>query len=94
MATMGQLKVVMQDGDTYVVDVSPTVMVAAERHFGKSFAKLGDIKGEGTFENIFWIAWKATHFSGRVVEPFDEWMGKLASVSDAEDAPSAPLGEA
>jgi hypothetical protein len=94
MAAMGRLKVTLKDSDPFVVDIGPVVMVAAERHFGKSFAQLGDVNADGRFENIFWIAWKATHFSGRVVEPFDEWIAKLESVTDDTEAPSAPLGEA
>jgi hypothetical protein len=91
MAGFGQLKVVMNDGDQFNVDMSPTVIVAAERHYGKGFSKL--VGEEGTLEAMFWIAWKATHCAGRVVEPFDEWLAKVSEVTNA-DPVSVPLGEA
>jgi hypothetical protein len=85
-------KIVLTDGDSFVVPVTPKVIVAAERNFGCSVAKIfGD---EGSMEKTYWVAWKATHFSGRVVEPFDEWLDKLASVEAGEGEAISPLEEA
>lgn len=92
MAGFGALTVTMKDGESFEVDLSPVVVVAAERHYGKGFPKL--VGDEGTLEAMFWVAWKATHFSGRVVEPFDEWLTKVAEVGNVEQPTSVPLGEA
>ena len=83
-----KLKVELLDGSDYSVPLTPVVQVAAERHFGCSFTQ---IVGEGgTMERTYWVAWKATHQAGHVVEPFDEWLANLSGL-DVVDAPSVPL---
>jgi hypothetical protein len=37
-------------------------------------------------EHIYWLAWKAMHAAGKVVKPFDGWLGELASVEIVTDS--------
>lgn len=80
-----RLRVVVEDGEPYEVNISPKVIVAAERHFAKPMSQLfGD---SASFEALCWTAWKGTHASGRVVKPFDEWLDGVESIEAGESAP-------
>jgi len=64
--------------------VTPVVQVAFEREFrigvGRAFSS-DDMRQE----YVYWLAWKAMHCAGRVVKPFDEWLGDLTSVEVVAD---------
>jgi hypothetical protein len=88
MAALMRLRVVSESGEPYEVNISPKVIVAAERHFQKPMSQLfGD---SASFEALCWTAWKGTHASGRVVKPFDEWLDGIESI-EAGETESLPL---
>jgi hypothetical protein len=89
MAAVARLKIDQSDGSSQVVTLTPLVIVAAERNFGCAFSKI--VGEEGTMERTYWVAWKASQVAGNVVEPFDEWLGKITGIDTADDAPSLPL---
>lgn len=90
MAGLATLKVTKLDGDSYTVDLLPAVVIAAEEHFSQGFSRMFE---DGSLKALYWSAWKATHVSGRVVEPYDEWLLTLANVELVE-RDKAPLGGA
>ena len=58
--------------------VTPVVQVAFEREFKTGMGKA--FQTDMRSEHIYWLAWKAMHAAGKVVKPFDGWLGELASV--------------
>ena len=88
MAALMRLRVVPADGATYEVNVTPKVIVGAEREFSKPMSQ---IFGENSsFEALCWTAWKASQSSGIIVKPFDEWLDGVDSIESAE-AERVPL---
>lgn len=84
-----RLRVVPSEGEPYEVPVTPKVLVAAERQFGKSMTQLF---GESpSYEALCWAAWKGSHVAGRIVKPFDEWLDDIDSIDGSEE-PRVPLG--
>lgn len=83
-----KLRVVTSDGPQGEFIVSPKVQVEFERQFktgiGKAFEN--DLK----MEHIYWLAWKAQHYAGREVKPFDSWLDTIETVEVVDEA-SAPL---
>lgn len=59
--------------------LTPVVQVAFEREYKVGIARAFS---EDTMkqEYVYWLAWKAMHAAGRVVKPFDQWLGELAAV--------------
>jgi hypothetical protein len=82
------MKVTKLDGDSYTVNLIPAAVIAAEDHFSKGFAKMFD---EGTLKALFWSAWKATQYSGRVVEPYEEWILGISNVEIVDEGAALPL---
>lgn len=83
------LLVTTADGtERYVV--TPKVQVEFERQYktglGRAFQT--DMKAE----YIYWLAWKAIHYSGKTVRPFDSWLDDVIDVQ-LEDTATAPLDE-
>jgi hypothetical protein len=87
MALMS-LAVVRDGGERVVVPVTPKVVVAAERQFHKSMASL--FGEDSSMEVLAWVAWKASHFAGQVVKPFDEWLDDIEMI-EAVDEGRAPF---
>lgn len=84
-----RLRITPNEGDAYEVNVTPKVIVSAERQFAKPMT---EIFGESaSFEALCWVAWNATQMSGRVVKPFDEWLDGIEGVEGVEDE-RVPLG--
>ena len=82
MALMS-LAVVRGDGERVVVPVTPKVVVATERQFKKSMTAL--FGEDSSMEVLAWCAWKACHFSGQVVKPFDEWLDDIDAIEPTEE---------
>ena len=70
----------LEDGE---YTVTPTVQVAFEREFKVGIAKA--FGQEMRNEHLYWLTWKAMHAAGRVVKPFDGWLGELAAVEIVDD---------
>lgn len=83
MAALMRLRVVPSQGEPYEVSVTPKVIVAAERQFSKPMTQL--FGENASFEALCWAAWKATHVSGMVVKPFDEWLDDVDSIEGGDD---------
>jgi len=83
-----KLRVVKNDGPVGEFPVTPKVQVEFERQFktgiGKAFEN--DLK----MEHIYWLAWKAQHYAGVVVKPFDSWLDEIVTV-EVVDEGTAPL---
>jgi len=83
-----KLRVVTIDGPQGEFRVTPKVQVEFERQFktgiGKAFEN--DLK----MEHIYWLAWKAQHYAGVVVKPFDSWLDEIVTV-EVVDEGTAPL---
>jgi len=91
MAALMRLRVVPSEGEPYEVNVTPKVIVASERQFGKPMTQL--FGENASFEALCWAAWRATQASGRIVKPFDEWLDDVDSI-EAGEADRVPLGTA
>jgi len=87
--SMMKLRVTPTEGDPVSVPVTPKVIVAAERHFGKGMGQLFSSEGV-TFEALAWSAWQAMLVAGHQVKTFDLWLDGVASI-DAEEQDAAPL---
>jgi hypothetical protein len=88
MAALMRLRVVPSKEATYEVNVTPKVIVGAERQFAKPMSQ---IFGENaSFEALCWTAWKASQSAGIIVKPFDEWLDEIDSIEAAE-AERVPL---
>lgn len=88
MAALMRLTVTPATGEPYQITVTPAVIVAAERHFGKGMNQL--FGEQMSYEALAWLAWKATHRSGAVVKPFDEWLDGIEGI-EAGDETAIPL---
>lgn len=83
MAALMRLTVTPSTGESYEVTVTPSVIVAAERHFNKG---MNQLFGEAmSYEALSWLAWKATHKAGIVVKPFDEWLDNIEGIEAGEE---------
>lgn len=82
MAALMRLRVVPSNGEAYDVNVTPLVIVSAERQFGKGMQQL--FGESASYEALCWAAWKASHVSGHVVKPFDEWLQDIDSIEAGE----------
>jgi hypothetical protein len=45
---------------------------------------------DSSMEVLAWVAWKASHFAGQVVKPFDEWLDDIEMI-EAVDEGRAPF---
>lgn len=88
MAALMRLTVHPLTGEPYEISITPAVIVAAERHFGKA---MNQLFGESmSYEALAWVAWKGTHRAGVVVKPFDEWLDDVENI-DAGEEKRVPL---
>ena len=71
----------LEDG-TY--PVTPVVQVAFEREFKTGMGKA--FQTDMRSEHVYWLGWKAMHAAGKVVKPFDGWLGELAAVEIVTDS--------
>lgn len=89
MAAQLKIKVTKTDGSSKTFSVTPRVIVAFEREFGKGLvAAYGN---DNRMEYTYWLAWKADHAAGNVVKPFDAYLDEIVSV-ELEEV-NAPLDE-
>ena len=92
MAGLMRLRVVPTKGEAYEVNITPKVIVAAERQFAKPMTELF---GDGaSFEALCWTAWQATKYTAtptNPVKPFEEWLDDLDSVEGADEVDRVPL---
>jgi hypothetical protein len=87
------LKITPVTGDVIVVPVVPKVIVAAERHFKTTMAKLFSQESM-SYEAMMWLGWQAMQASGHIVKPFDDWLDGIEAIDMAGDrGESAPLGK-
>lgn len=70
------------EGGTY--PVTPVVQVAFEREFKTGMGKA--FQADMRSEYVYWLGWKAMHCAGKIVKPFDAWLGELAAVEIVTDA--------
>jgi hypothetical protein len=84
------MRVSTSDGPQGEFAISPKVQVEFERQYktgiGKAFES--DLK----MEHIYWLAWKAMHYAGRVVKPFDTWLDDVAEIEVVNES-TGPLDE-
>jgi len=90
--SMMKLRVEPVEGDPVIVPVTPKVIVAAERHFGKGMGQLFSSENV-TFEALAWAAWQAMLFAGHQVKTFDLWLDGVANIG-SEDEQTVPFQEA
>ena len=85
-----KLAVTTNDGPQGDFAVTPKVQVEFERNFktgiGKAFEN--DLK----MEHIYWLGWKAMHYAGRVVKPFDTWLDDVTEIEVVNES-TGPLDE-
>lgn len=82
------LKVTKMDGTSAEYAVLPVVVMAAERHFKTG---IGTLMEDLHIEYLLFLAWKQEHFTGGVVQPFDEWCNTVANIRIINDEEPAPL---
>jgi hypothetical protein len=88
MAALMRLRVIPAQGDAYEINITPKVIVEAERHFAKP---MSDLFGESaSFEALCFAAWKGCQISGRSNKTFDEWLDEVDSI-EAGEQPRVPL---
>jgi hypothetical protein len=90
--SMMNMRVVPAEGDPITVAVTPKVIVAAERHFKTTMAKLFS-PDNVSFEAMSWIAWQAMQASGHVVKTFDLWLDGIDGIESVDES-AAPFGGA
>lgn len=83
------LSVTTKDG-TNRYAITPKVQVEFERQYKTGIGRA--FQTELKAEYIYWLAWKAIHYSGQVVRPFDSWLDEVMDVQ-LDDTASAPLDE-
>lgn len=87
---MMQLEITTTSGDQIKVDVTPKVIVEAERHFKMGMSKL--FGTESSMEHMTWLAWKAMLVGGYEVKTYELWLDGIASVgSPSTEEAAAPL---
>lgn len=76
------------DGSTVDAHPKPKDVVAFERQYGTSIAKLAD---EQRAEWLYYLAWSVLHRSGREPHAFDEFLDRVDSVTiEADEADADP----
>jgi hypothetical protein len=85
-----RMRVSTTDGPQGEFAISPKVQVEFERQYktgiGKAFEN--DLK----MEHIYWLGWKAMHYAGRVVKPFDTWLDEIVEIEVVNES-TGPLDE-
>lgn len=77
------LRVTTED-DAADYEVTPRVQVAFEREFKVGIPKA--FSGEQRMEYLYWLGWRSVQESGKVVKPFNDWLGSVRSVEIVESA--------
>jgi hypothetical protein len=85
MAAIMRLRISLAGEAPYEVNVTPKVIVSAERNFGKPMSQL--FGENASFEALCWTAWKATTQAGKVVKPFEEWLDSVDAIDTGEEVP-------
>lgn len=85
-----KLTVVTTDGPESFA-ITPKVQVEFERQYKIGIARA--FQDELKVEFLYWLAWKAMHYSGRVVKPFDSWLDEIIDVQLEEPGADRPFGE-
>lgn len=75
------LHIVFADGSEADVSAIASDMVAFERHFDLSIAKLAD---EVRMEHLFFLAWHSQKRTGVTAFDFDAWLDTVQIVTSAE----------
>lgn len=85
-----RMRVSTTDGPQGEFAISPKVQVEFERQYktgiGKAFEN--DLK----MEHIYWLGWKAMHYAGSVVKPFDSWLDEVVEIEVVNES-TGPLDE-
>lgn len=85
-----RMRVSTTEGPQGEFAISPKVQVEFERQYktgiGKAFEN--DLK----MEHIYWLGWKAMHYAGRVVKPFDSWLDEIVEIEVVNES-TGPLDE-
>ena len=85
-----KLRINTTEGSQGEFAVTPKVQVEFERQYktgiGKAFEN--DLK----MEHIYWLGWKAMHYAGRVVRPFDTWLDEIVEIEVVNES-TGPLDE-
>lgn len=84
-----KLTVVTADGSESFA-VTPKVQVEFERQYKIGIARA--FQDELKVEHIYWLAWKAMHYAGRVVKPFDSWLDEVVDVQMEDPGADRPFG--
>jgi hypothetical protein len=92
MAGIMRLRVTETDGGSYDLNIGPKVIVEVERHFKKSMAQLFNADN-ASYEALCYVAWRGSQIAGKIVKPFDEWLGEIDGI-EAVDEKAVPLGTA
>jgi hypothetical protein len=75
------LQIVYLDGRTVDVSAVAADMVAFERHFDLSVARIGE---DVRLEHLFFLAWHAEKRGGQTQTSFDEWIDLVEFVASVE----------
>jgi len=78
---MMQLEVTFVTGDPVVVNITPKVIVDAERHFKMGMSKL--FGENSSMEHMTWLAWKGMLVGGYEVKTYELWLDNVANVGAA-----------
>lgn len=73
-----KLRVVLSDGPAGEFVVSPKVQVEFERQYKTGIGKA--FENEFKMEHVYWLGWKAMHYAGKSVKPFDSWLDDVVNV--------------
>lgn len=84
-----KIRVVMTDGTDAEYLISPKVQVEFERQYKTGIGKA--FESDFKMEHGYWLAWKAAHYAGVQVKPFDSWLDGVESINMVSD--TAPLDE-
>ena len=74
MAAIMRLRISLAGEAPYEVNVTPKVIVSAERNFGKPMSQL--FGENASFEALCWTAWKATTQAEFSLDPAENYRGK------------------
>lgn len=75
---------VTTDDDSGDYPVTPRVQVLFEREFKVGIPKA--FTGEQRVEYLYWLGWRSMQESGKVVKPFNDWLGSVRNVEIVESA--------
>lgn len=77
-----KLKVSYSDGQTVEINAGPKAQVAFERKFDLPLTSLERV------EHLYYVAHIALHFAGLEEKDFEDFLGRIDSVEQAQEAAS------